>query len=156
MWVVGDLETEAGLELVKEGLSAMVGCRTPLFWDGVADFRSQSDGSSFRLSCVHAAPESAAESPRAAAALMDVLFSEASATPADVLGLLGKMFDEKTDQKALLQKIWGDITIDSMKKLEARGRLIMNKIGFQEGDIGIIVNGRVRNFGLEEVVFTEL
>ncbi|KAG8905722.1 hypothetical protein FRC01_008250, partial [Tulasnella sp. 417] len=128
MWIIGDLDSQGAINLMMEGLQAM----TP--------------ASSFRLSFVHVPDSSNPAPPKVASALLDVLLSNPLPSSEDTMELITSLVTDPEAAEDVLKKIRGDgkeLTIQRALEIVANGKKLAEKIGFKEGDLGIIVNGRV-------------
>ncbi|KAG8997541.1 hypothetical protein FRB90_012486, partial [Tulasnella sp. 427] len=129
IWIVGDLENPSVVNLIVEGLQAMT------------------SASSFRLSFVHVPNPADTAPPKIAPALFGALISEPLASPDDIIELITSITSSDEAAAAILSKIRGDgdgeLTMEKALELMERGIKISQQIGFKQGDVGIIVNGRV-------------
>lgn len=129
MWIVGDLESLGAIDLITEGLQAM----TP--------------ASSFRLSFVHVPNPSNPAPPKIAPALLDVMISNTRPSPEDIMYLISAISTDAEPAEDVLRKVRGDsgqeLTIQQALQMVGKGKKLADKIGFKDGDIGIVVNGRV-------------
>lgn len=63
--------------------------------------------------------------------------------------LVDTMVAEESAAEELLKKLWGGesraVTVEKVLELEAAGKAAVAKLGFAPGEVGVVVNGRVRS-----------
>lgn len=69
-------------------------------------------------------------------------------SPEDIMYLISSISTDAEPADDVLRKVRGDngqeLTIQQALQMIGKGKKLAHKIGFKDGDIGIVVNGRVR------------
>lgn len=81
---------------------------------------------------------------------MTIAHSDAWTTPENMIKLVEAMDPTVTtssEREGILKKLFGkqaELVLDGELKFEENGRAIARKLGFGPGDLGLVINGRVR------------